>query len=387
VAGISAQVERLLAATPERLRHSFDALIRDKTRGFVGRQFAFDTWDEFLRTHSSGYFVVRGVPGIGKTALVAKLVSERGYVHHFNIASQNIRSARTFLENVCAQLIARYKLKPRELPPMVARDSGFLMQCLAEAAAKQEHRPVVVAIDALDESDRRGLPSAANRLYLPPVLPEGVYVLVTTRPLDDLHLFVARQQTLDLEADSEGNLEDITTYVEAYAQREGIRARVSTWGIGLEQFVVGLRKKSQGNFMYLYHVLPAIEQGRFGKGTLDELPDGLIAYYQRHWRRMRGQRESEFDTVYAPIVCILGVAREPVTVQQIAAWTKLHQGQVADAIGLWREFLEQESVDGERRYRIYHASFQDFLKEQVDLTRYDKMITQYYLALAGIKSE
>lgn len=369
-------------ATPARLRRSFDALMADKIRGFVGRQFVFDALDEFLQTHESGYFIIRGVCGIGKTALLAKLVNDRGHIHHFNIASQNIRSTRVFLENVCAQLIARYGLKHEELPQGATDDSGFLMQCLGEAAANRRNHPIVLAIDALDEVDRLGLAPAVNILYLPPSLPDGVYVIITTRHLDDLHLRVVRQQVLDLEADSEGNLRDISVYIEAYARQEAMRARLSAWGVSVEQFVVALRKKSQGNFMYLRYVLPAIEQGKFVKGTLDELPEGLMAYYQGHWRKMREGNEREFDTLYEPIVCILGVAQEPVTVQQIAAWTKLTQGQVKDAIRLWREFLEEESVEGEHCYRIYHTSFQDFLREQVYLLQYDDMITDYYLELA-----
>ncbi len=385
VTGVELNVYSYFQASPGKLRRSFDALMADKIRGFVGRQFVFDALDEFLRTHDSGYFVIRGVPGIGKSALMARLVNERGYVHHFNIASQNIRSTRVFLENACAQLIARYGLKHEELPPRAFDDSGFLMQCLGEAAANSENHPVVLAIDALDEVDRLGLAAAVNTLYLPPSLPQGVYVVVTTRPLDDLRLQVARQQALDLEADSEGNLQDISIYIETFTQREAMRERLADWGTSAEQFAAGLRKKSQGNFMYLVYVLPAIEQGKFVKGTLDELPDGLMAYYQRHWRQMREGNESEFDSVYEPIVCILGVAREPVAVQQIANWTKLSQGQVKTSIRLWREFLEKEQVDGEHRYRIYHASFQDFLKEQVNLRQYDDMIANYYLALAGLE--
>lgn len=385
VTGVELNIYSHFQAAPERLRRSFDALMADKIRGFVGRQFVFDALDEFLATHKSGYFVIRGVPGIGKTALMAKLVNDRGYVHHFNVASQNIRSVRVFLENVCAQIIARYELEHEEIPQRAFEDSGFLMQCLGEAAANSENRPIVLAIDALDEADRLGLAPAVNSLYLPSSLPQGVYIVVTTRPLDDMRLQVARQRVLDLEADSEGNLQDITTYIAAYTEREGMRERLSDWGVNAEQFVTGLRKKSQGNFMYLYYVLPAIEEGRFVKGTLDELPEGLMAYYQRHWRQMREGNEEAFDGMYEPIVCILGVAQEPVTVQQIANWTRLEQGQVKESIRLWREFLEKEQVDGERRYRIYHASFQDFLKEQVDLVRYDDMIADYYLSLAGFE--
>lgn len=383
VTGVELNVYSYFKATPERLRRSFDALMKDKLRGFVGRQFVFDALDEFLRTHDSGYLIIRGVPGIGKSALMAKLINDRGYVHHFNIASQNIRSTRVFLENACAQLIDRYKLEHDEIPHQALDDSGFLMQCLGEAAADLENHPIVLAVDALDEADLLGMAAAANALYLPFSLPEGVYVVVTTRPLDDLRLSVAQQQVLDLEADSEGNLQDITTYIEAYVARERMQARLATLEVSAEQFVAALRAKSQGNFMYLYYVLPAIEKGQFVKGKLDELPDGLMAYYQRHWRQMREGNEDEFDSVYEPIVCILGVAQEPVTARQIADWTKLGQGQVKEAIRLWREFLEQELVDSEHLYRIYHASFQDFLKEKVDLTRYNDMIADYYLALAG----
>lgn len=378
-------------ATPGQLRRSFDALMKDKLRGFVGRQFIFDALDGFLRTHDSGYFILRGAPGIGKSAFMAKLINDRGYIHHFNIASQNIHSTRAFLENVIAQLIKQYDLPHKELPPRAFDDSGFLMQCLNEAAAKREQSEdrVIIAIDALDEANRRDLDPSANILFLPQSLPEGVYVVVTTRPLDDLPLQVMQQETLDFEEKEykASNLQDITTYIKAYLQREGMGGRLSAWDVTQEQFIAGLRKKSQGNFMYLYHVLPAIEQGKFVHGTLDELPDGLKAYYQRHWRQMRAGNEDEFDQIYEPIVCILGVAREPVTVQQIANWTKLSQGKVKKSIRLWREFLNKEQLEGELHYRIYHASFQDFLKDQVDLDRYDDMVIDYYLALAGLNDK
>ena len=391
VKDIKADVRLLLKETTRQAdsrfdRHiiNFDTLIAEKINGFVGRQFVFDALDEFIKNNSSGYFIIRGVCGIGKTALVSKLVNDRGYIHHFNVASLNIRSTRVFLENVCAQLIARYDLPHKELPPNFADDGGFLMQCLNEAAAKSKNHPMVIAIDSLDEAERLGLASTVNTLYLPSSLPQGVYIVATTRHLQDLHLQLLRQETLDIEADSEGNLRDIDAYIANYVKREAMRAQLSAWRIETELFIVALRKKSQGNFMYLYYVLPAIEQGKFLKGTLDELPDGLIAYYQRHWRQMREGKEKEFETVYAPIVCILGVAQEPVTTEQIAVWTNLSHGQVKDSIGLWREFLEEDQIDKRHCYRIYHASFQDFLKEQVDLVQFDDMIADYYLSLTGL---
>jgi hypothetical protein len=374
-------------SAPANLRRSFDALIADKIRNFVGRRFVFDALDEFFNKQDSGYFVIRGVPGIGKSAFMAKLVNDRGYVHHFNIASQNIRSTRAFLENTCAQLIACYGLENKEFPQNATDNSGFLVQCLSDAAAKRKDKSqkIVIAIDSLDEADRLGLASAVNNLFLPHSLPEGVYIVLTTRPLADVRLDVAHKQVLDLEANSAGNLQDITEYIQAFIQRPAMQSRISTLGYKSDDFLVALRAKCQGNFMYLYHVLPDIEAGRLIPDNVDDLPDGLLAYYQRHWRQMRDGNEKEFDTLYEPIVCILGVAQEPVTVQQIATWTKLSQGQVKTSIQLWREFLEEEQVEDKQCYRIYHVSFQDFLKEQVDLDQFDEMIANFYLSLAGLK--
>src|SRR4029450_8520294 len=112
-------------------RHiGFESLIKDKTQDFVGRQFVFDAIDAFLADHRSGYFVVVGEPGIGKTAILAQLVRTRGYPHHFTVAPQNTRTPRQFLANACAQIIARYRLPHSTLPQDAAEDSNFLVQCL-----------------------------------------------------------------------------------------------------------------------------------------------------------------------------------------------------------------------------------------------------------------
>jgi hypothetical protein len=372
-------------ASPTNLRHFFDTYMADKLQNFVGREYVFNAVDGFIKKNSSGYYIIRGDPGIGKTALLAKMISEHGYIHHFNIALQNIRNTRTFLENICLQLISRYNLPYQLLPQNATDDSSFFSQCLSEAASKHENLPIIIAIDALDEVDRIGLASNVNSLYLPFSLPEGVYVILTSRRLQDLHLQVSKSQILDLEADSDGNLQDIKSYITKYITREKMKTRISDWNTNSEIFGEALVKKSQGNFMYLYYVLPAIEEGDFFQGTVGELPEGLLGYYQRHWRQMREGNEKEFDKIYEPIVCILGVAQEPVTLDQISAWTKIDKTQVKHAIEKWFEFLQLAKDKEPTLYRIYHASFQDFLKEKVDLTKYDGMIADYYLKLANLK--
>ena len=79
VKGIKADVKLLLEqakANQQLNKHiiDFDTLIAEKTKDFVGRQFVFDALDSFLSEEKSGYFVIRGEPGIGKSALMGQLV-------------------------------------------------------------------------------------------------------------------------------------------------------------------------------------------------------------------------------------------------------------------------------------------------------------------------
>ena len=194
-------------ATPDVGRHilSFDALIADKTDGFQGRGFLFGAVDRFLAEEPSGYFVIRGEPGIGKTAFVGQLVKERIVTHHFNVVQQNICSADLFLKNVCAQLIARYGLTRLAIPEQPMQDSSLLVRCLQMVAADVGNRPLIITVDALDEAEWRSLPPRVNVHYLPPSLPEGVYFVVTTRPDERIPLDTTRHRDIDLVGDSEGN--------------------------------------------------------------------------------------------------------------------------------------------------------------------------------------
>lgn len=364
------------------LQRVFHSTILDKTKEFTGREFVFDAFDTFVATQSSGYFMVLGVPGIGKSSLVAKLVTDRQCVHHFNVAAQGIRTVRAFWGNLCVQLIKRYKLNHSSLPANALDDSRFFMQCLGEAAQVRKNHPIVIAIDALDESDRTGFPPSANTLYLPSSLPQGVFVLATTRELDDIRLNVNHQERLYLDADSDENQRDIVRYIRNYVKRPAMKHCLAKLGKRQGQFVKTLCEKSQGNFMYLHYVLPAIEKGRFIIGELEELPTGLTEYYQRHWRQMRSENEVDFDKVIEPIICSLAVAKMPVSIAQIQKWTKLDSATILTAIRAWREFFVEERLERIPHYRIYHTSFQDFLEEKVGLRHYVGMIDDYYEALS-----
>jgi hypothetical protein len=53
---------------------------------------------------------------------------------------------------------------------------------------------------------------------------------------------------------------------------------------------------------------------------------------------------------------------------------------VKDVLTAWREFLDEVRTNGETRYRVYHASFQDFLADEVGLLTYHETIGETALA-------
>jgi hypothetical protein len=355
----------------------FSGTIEDRTRSFTGREYVFAALDAILRDRAfpSGYVLLQGEPGIGKTTVLAQLVKTRGYVHHLNIAPLGIRSAQAFLANTCAQLITRYGLDHTFLPETATLDGGFLSRLLAEAAADPANLPLVVVVDALDEAEDGGS-DGANRLFLPPSLPTGVHIVASTREQFDYRLQVDARRDLYLRDDDPRNIQDVRAFVLRYLQEHADHIGPDP---GLADVLVD---RSEGNFMYVVHVLRDLVHGEIDTAEAETLPHGLRAYYRRHWTKMRARDPELFDRYQEPAICLLATAREPVDTAQVIEWTRRHWTDrgwgptafrpraVLDVLRGWREFLNAEGS----AYRIYHASFQDFLAEEIGLILYHDII-------------
>ncbi len=354
--------------------HDFSRLIQDKTEGFVGRRWVFDAIGRFTREKPRGYFIVSGDPGIGKTALMAELAKRERYPRHFNVRQEGIQRPEQFLRNICAQLIATYGLDPTPLPPDAAQSTQFLSNLLEKVAARlQQGEKAALLVDALDESDLSLLSPGANALYLPIRLPPGLFIVVSNRR-GDLPLRVeCEQQRLEIGQDSPHNLEDIREYVEAHLPRAGIRAYLMAQGLEDGAFVAEMVKRSEGNFMYLRHVLPEIERGDRQSQAFTELPTGLVSYYEDHWRRMRSRDEEAWFHYRLPVLVALTAVREPVSLVDIANYSGVSdRHRVREVVQSWSQFLYVEQTQDEtgkvrKRYRLYHSSFFEFIaaKDQV----------------------
>ena len=107
---------------------------------------------------------------------------------------------------------------------------------------------MIFVVDALDEVDLSLQSSGSNVLYLPDVLPDNVYFIVSKRP-ESLPLPM-NHRVFDLMQYDAESLEDTKAYI---AKRTSNSASIQNWiashDLTREQFVGAVAEKSQNNFM------------------------------------------------------------------------------------------------------------------------------------------
>jgi hypothetical protein len=353
---------RLGADAPQ---YQWGDLLADRTRDFVGRDYVFRAIESFMRSSPSGYFIIQGDPGLGKSSILSEYVCRTGCVAHFNVRSLGITSASQFLQSVCAQLITDAGLGYSSLPMAATLDGAFLLKLVSEVRdATPSSEPVVIAVDALDEVDPASQSAGSNVLFLPSLVPQGVYFLMTRRNANVPLYTQAPVKVFDLVKHPAENRADITSYLRVALKRPALHAWVGDQGMSENEVVESLADLSESNFMYLRHVLPAVEGGEYRDLNVDRLPSGLESYYEDHWRHM-GMTARPLPRVKLRIVYVLCEAGKPVSrllLAELATDDTLRVDELAvqEVIDEWRQFLHDDA-DIQPRYSIYHASFRDFL--------------------------
>jgi hypothetical protein len=360
---IKTSLERFVDTSGSRfpLSYECETIIQDRTQDFIGRRFVFAAIAEFLQKNRKGYFVLEAEPGVGKTSIMAKLVLllKRRCVVHFNSQSQGIVRAEEFLENACLHLIRRYQLNYPQLPENATRDGNFLSRLLGEVSAKLGEKKLILVVDALDEVEISLQGRGSNVLYLPDVLPDNVYFIVSKQPKT---LPLPKHQVFDLMQYSSESLADVKLYID---KRTSNSASIQSWinrqNLQRDEFVAAVAQKSQHNFMYLRHVLNDIDSGKYSDVTLNDLPRELDGYYQKHWDRMEmAVKDKELRRRKLKVIYLLTKTRKPVSCDILADFAEEDTLDLQEVLDDWEQFLGRNS-DTPPDYSIYHASFQRFL--------------------------
>jgi hypothetical protein len=331
---------------------------------FTGRRWLVEELDKFISEKSCGYFFLEADAGMGKTAFVAWLVSERGYVSHFS-RYENGRSVRGALLNLAAQLIRDYDFHDQApdgmVPDWALTSSGFQSLLVKAADHLSKSSQLVMVVDGLDEAEAlpEGMPFG-----LPMLLPENVFVVATYRTGSTPRSPGCDWTREPLRQDDERNIRDIRDFL-ARTVDDGLAGRLAEGGVRSADFITLLAARSGGVWVYLRYVLAQVRDGSRPVGSIAGLPSGLQGYYLEQIGRWR-QNPHWLDGLL-PLLTTLSVAGEP-----------LSEGMLAQLVGsldpivargwcdtLLRPFLTAQDTGGERLFEIYHASFHEFLRGDV----------------------
>jgi transcriptional regulator with XRE-family HTH domain len=357
----------------------FSEIIKDRTEMFVGRNVIFKEVEGFLENNNCGYFLIKGDPGIGKSAIAASMVKKYNCAHHFNIRSLGIDRTDQFIKNICSQLITRNKLSYDTLPVDFAQDGTFLSRVLSKAvkAAKEK---VIIVIDALDEINMDTVKSGHNPLYLPVTLPENIFIIATTRN-EDLPIRF-EYKCLQIPHDK-WNMDDIEEYLRLKID-DSIRKYIKKQKIKENVFIKKMKDKSEGNFMYLKYVLKEIVSGFYKDMNFDELPVGLENYYEDHWRKMK-MTKPPLPVKTLRIIYALSEAGVAISSALLSKFSKENIITVQQVIDEWKQFLHTAKFDNTSHYSFYHESFRDFLNRKdiiqaagIDLKEINKDISDTF---------
>ena len=317
-----------------------DNFIEEHTRTFVGRLYAQKALQEFVDKEPCGYFIVRGGPGQGKTALLCQLVQKNDFVRHFVDRSGGRADPCLILQSLVYQAIKRTKRHltvPKSIPELMK-----LWEELVVAAAQEG--TVVIVIDGLDELPGQGIDDVPYLITAG--LPKSAYMVVALRPgerMDRLEEYVSEvpYQIYDL-----GPLE-------LSEMREILRARASQI---TEAQLERIADASQGNPLYLRAVVDELEGNV--NFNLHDLPSTIEGFFRRATRHLREGR----NKILREVLGLLAVTRKALSLRELQQIIGTSQRELyEEGIRPVRQFL----LDIDGAYSFYHAWFHEFLTRKL----------------------
>ena len=354
---------------------------------FTGREWLIRQIDAFINDRPRGYVIIQAEAGMGKSTLAAHLVGTRPWLFHFTRLPGG-RSPEAARKSLAAQLVAKWDLPewaPGGILPVSASRPDWFSRLLEAAARKRDQSqfgqvdraPIVVLVDGLDEAEAEpavrewGLP-----LGLPENLPDGVYVVATSRFGIDRALHTVRNPVdwLLIEVEGASNLEDMRRFLQAVTSLEGGDSRIVTRlhdaGVNVGWFRANVAQACAGVWIYLRYVLDEIRDGTRNPDSVGDLPSDLAGFYAAQVGQWRGSAEDEmaqrrWEKIRLPLLGVLGAARTPLSVAELASFADVPSLEAARVFieETARAFLSRRDGDpsGPPQYAVRHQSMRDML--------------------------
>ena len=427
--------------TATRVTLDFSSLIAERTQHFSGRGWVFERINQWLADPKGGrVFLLAGGPGTGKTAIAARLAQasegsvnlpacdrlQRGfltYMHFCQAGSDSTLTPINFVQGLSEALANAFPafraaleqqgsdqvvLNPvvntgavasggkvtgliynvKKVEIQINGDDARSMFDVAVRSPLYVHaqahpdQGAVVLIDSLDEaltfSRER---SIAHLLQLVNDFPPNVRFILTARSNNPRITALVGEPHLDLIKDAKvatGGVDEVKTYAEIRLAGVAEERR--------EKLAATIAAKSQGNFLFAYHVLNQIVASPESDAALDDIPDALEGVYRAFLKRELDAAGELWSARFRPLLGTIAVARDgTLSKTHLAGITGLTPAAIDDVLRICREYLV--AGDSASGLRLYHYSFQEFLLTDPDYNVYPaerhQAIAAHFLGVHG----
>lgn len=354
------RIERLL----EPLDYSSD--ISYYLPSFIGRQWFFEDFEQWMRDeNASRIYFLTGLPGIGKTAIAIKTIQQYNNIAAYHLIRRGDSEKTSLRRAICSIAFQLSKQLP-DYFELLSRIDIYreLNRCndpaLFEAlitnpllACNNRNEPVVIVIDAMDESISSF--SSEFALFIANVigkLPKWVRFFLTSRPEDAVLLPLQAYHPHILNPASVENNNDIRTYIEKRLQEN--------YGDNVAIDLDAIVKKSEGIFLYTKYVCDEMLPNDISDFDPDNLPVGIGSVYYDFFTRNYPDIKSYRQAV-RPVLDILSVQVEPLSVEMLAECINREADDIEDFLNDFHVFF---TLDTSRRIRPFHSSLIDWLSDK-----------------------
>jgi tetratricopeptide (TPR) repeat protein len=368
------RLEEWRAQQKRGIQKFWDELFSELKGVFVGREEHISQVKETINKTSKGVLWISGKPGVGKSALMAKLMKDYiGQTQHYIVIPYFFRygqagcSTMDFLAVALKQLKAELNREIEPEPRLPDRQRQ-LVETLEEAVSKTGKK-VLFLVDGLDEIYRheRGF---LNVPFMTMMVKDRILWVCAGRSEGDLEEALPSRGAEWVFPDGLPRLDEQAIRAMLIEHLERLKYELFKRDDGeRNRFIEAVADKSEGLPLYVRMVIEDLKAGRLTVWDEEKLPEGLVAYYDRLLERLR---VSDVGTVLTPLFCILAWAKEPITEGTMKVLLQTHHLAGTQRLDeLFRRALEhghlmlqrRPTSDGEAGWTIYHDSFRQHLLE------------------------
>jgi hypothetical protein len=364
--------QRRLEDEAKGIQKLWNEQVKELTEVFVGREEHIRQVKDAIKRTSKGVLWLSGKPGVGKSALMAKLMQDYiGQTQHYIVIPYFFRYGQAGCSTMDFLAVALKRLKAElnreiEPEPRLPDRQQQLVEAL-EKAVKETGKKVLFLVDGLDEIYRH----EREFLNVPfMTVRERIVWVCAGRSEGDLEEALKSRGTVWVFPDGLPPLNEQAIRAMLIEHLGRLKYALFERDDGeRNRFVEVVTRKSEGLPLYVRMVIEDLKAGRLTVWDEEKLPEGLVAYYERLLERLR---VSDVGAVLTPLFCILAWAKEPITEGTMKVLLQTHHlAGTPRWSELFRKALEhghlmlqqRPTPDGETGWTIYHDSFRRHLLE------------------------